>query len=87
METKTTEKAQEPKKEVKGYKVTSKEFKAKSEAIGEVVEAKKKGFMPALIIEGDIYKLIYAEPERKTEASEIVKELKAADLTAEVHED
>lgn len=81
-----TEKAQEPKKEIKGYKVTSGEMKAKNEAMSAVVEAKKKGFTPAVVIVGDIYKLLYAEPDKKAEASEIVKAIKAAGLTAEVHE-
>lgn len=81
---KGAEMAQNNEKKVKGYKVTSGNFKSKIEAAGKVREANKKGFTPALIIEKGEYKLFYAEETTKAAADRVLKAVKAAGLTAEV---
>lgn len=83
-ENKGAEMPQNATKEAKGYKVTSGNFKSKSEAAGKVREAKKKGFTPALIVEKGEYKLFYAEETTKAAADRVLKAVKAAGLTAEI---
>ena len=82
---KGTETPQNAEKEVKGYKITSGNFKSKIEAAGKVREANKKGFTPALIIEKGEYKLLYAEETTRAAADRVLKAVKAAGLTAEIY--
>ena len=83
-ENNTTE-AQEPIKKAKAYKVTSK-FTKRREAAGEVAEAKTKGIMPVLIIEGNVYKAFYATEPTKAAAEKLLKAVKDAGLSAEIKE-
>ena len=80
-ENNTTE-AQEPIKKAKAYKVTSKAFTKRR----EVAEAKTKGIMPVLIIEGNVYKAFYATEPTKAAAEKLLKAVKDAGLSAEIKE-
>lgn len=77
---------QEPSKTVKGYRITAGTFKAKNEAAGAVTEARKKGYAPVFMIEGDNYILVYADTEKKADAEKIAGEIKKEGLTAEIME-
>ena len=77
-----TAEAQEPIKKAKAYKVTSKAFAKRREA----AEAKTKGIMPVLIIEGNVYKVFYATEPTKAAAEKLLKAVKDAGLSAEIKE-
>lgn len=76
--------AQEPIKKAKAYKITSKAFEKRSEAAGEVAEAKIKGIAPVLVIEGGMYKLFYTTEPTKAAAEKLLKTIKDAGLSAEI---
>lgn len=77
--------AQEQLKNEKVYKITSKGFESRKEAAGEAAEAKIKGFMPVIIIEGSTYKVLYAEETNKTAAEKILKAVKEKKLDAVIN--
>ena len=81
-----TAEAKEPIKKAKAYKVTSKAFAKRREAAGEAAEAKTKGIMPVLIIEGNVYKVFYATEPTKAAAEKLLKAVKDAGLSAEIKE-
>ena len=55
-------------------------------AENNTAEAKTKGIMPVLIIEGNVYKVFYATEPTKAAAEKLLKAVKDAGLSAEIKE-
>lgn len=85
-ESRAADKAQEPSKKEKTYKVTCGTYKAQNEALRKAAEAKKKGINVALTISAEGYSLFYAEGMTKAAADAAKKEIEAAGLKAEISE-
>lgn len=85
-ENKANKAAQEPQKEVKGYKVTCGTFKARNEAMQRAAEARRAGVHVSLAINKTEYSLLYAEGMTKAEAEAAKKAIEAKKVNAEVSE-
>lgn len=82
----TTSKAQGALKTKKAYKIMSNAFESQNKALETVVKAKAKGFIPTIVIENSVYKILYAEKQTKAEAENLEKLLKEKKIDATIVE-
>ncbi|SEU28637.1 hypothetical protein SAMN05443270_4576 [Lacrimispora sphenoides] len=67
------------------YKIIQGAFERKTEVIGAVGMAKKKGFPARLIIEKGKYGLLFTETISKTEAAAVIDAMKQKGIKADIY--